>query len=145
MAPAPDSSPFPSPSVAAEVMAVDLSPQMLAALATETNRRGLGNVTIVVADVINFDADPGSIDVVVSSYALHHLNQRDKRELVHRAHRWLRPGGRMVIADMMFGRGGTARDRTVIRDKAAALLAKGPGGAWRIAKNAVRFGFRSGS
>ena len=40
---------------------------------------------------------------------------------------------------MMFGRGGTARDRAIIRTKLRALARKGPGGWWRIAKNAGRY------
>jgi len=55
------------------------------------------------------------------------------------AYRWLRPGGRLVIADMMLGRGGSARDRAIIRGKLSILARKGPGGWWRIAKNAGRY------
>jgi len=80
----------------------------------------------------------------VSSYALHHLSNRDKRVLVARAARWLRPGGRLVIADMMFGRGATQRDRGILFQKVTALAAKGPGGWWRIAKNLIRYGLGVG-
>ena len=44
------------------------------------------------------------------------------------------PGGRLVIADMMFGRGGSRRGRAILRQKVAALAAKGVGGWWHIAK-----------
>ena len=57
----------------------------------------------------------------------------------------LRPGGRLVIADMMFGRGGSRRDRDILRQKVAALAAKGIGGWWRIVKNLGRYGMRVGS
>jgi hypothetical protein len=43
------------------------------------------------------------------------------------------------VADMMFGRGGSSADRAIIRSKLAALARKGPGGWWRIAKNAARY------
>lgn len=79
---------------------------------------------------------------MVSNYALHHLLDRDKKVFVERAAGWLRPGGRLVIGDMMFGRGASAADRVVIRSKVKALAARGPGGWWRIAKNAVRFSLR---
>jgi hypothetical protein len=49
-----------------------------------------------------------------------------------------------VIADMMFGRGGTPRDREILREKAAAFAAKGPAGWWRIAKNVGRLGLGVG-
>jgi hypothetical protein len=38
------------------------------------------------------------------------------------------PGGRLVIADMMFGPGGSRRGRTILRQKVAALAAQGLGG-----------------
>lgn len=130
---------------AADVMAVDLSPHMLEALSHEVQRAGLDNIRVVEADLVDFELEASSVDLVVSSYALHHLSQSDKRRLIHHARAWLRPGGRIVIADMMFGRGGTARDRAVIRSKVSALVRKGPGGVWRVAKNLVRFGLRSGT
>ncbi len=43
---------------------------------------------------------------------------------------------------MMFGRGGSSRDKEIIKSKVAALARKGPGGWWRIAKNAVRYQLR---
>jgi SAM-dependent methyltransferase len=78
----------------------------------------------------------------VSNYALHHLRDADKRDLVAAVAEWLRPGGKFVVGDMMFGRGGTARDRTVIASKVLALARRGPAGWWRVAKNLVRFGLR---
>lgn len=68
----------------------------------------------------------------------------DKRTLTTRAAQYLRPGGRLVIADMMFGRGGSRRDRDILRQKVAALAAKGIGGWWRIVKNLGRYGLRVG-
>ena len=53
-------------------------------------------------------------------------------------------GGRLVIADMMFGRGASQRDRHILHQKAVALAAKGPGGWWRIAKNLTRYGLGVG-
>jgi SAM-dependent methyltransferase len=97
-----------------------------------------------VCDLKDFRLPDASADLIVSSYALHHLINADKRALVDRAAGWLRPGGRLVIADMMFGRGGSERDRAILRQKAAALAAKGPGGWWRIAKNLGRYGLGIG-
>jgi ubiquinone/menaquinone biosynthesis C-methylase UbiE len=67
------------------------------------------------------------------------LRDRDKQVAVDEAYRWLAPGGRLVIGDMMFGRGGDARDREIIGSKLSLLVRKGPGGWWRIAKNAGRY------
>ena len=114
------------------------------ALAARAQQDGLGNVSTQVGDLSTFDLRSSSTDLVVSSYALHHLVDADKRALVTRSAQWLRPGGRLVIADMMFGRGASRRDRDILRQKVLALAAKGPGGWWRIAKNLVRYGLGVG-
>ena len=126
------------------VLAVDISTSMSASLAERAARDGLRNVSAEVCDLREFQLAPASVDLVVSSYALHHLPGAEKRALVARAARWLRPGGRLVVADMMFGRGGSPRDRAILRQKVIALAAKGPGGWWRIAKNLTRYGLGIG-
>jgi ubiquinone/menaquinone biosynthesis C-methylase UbiE len=129
----------------ASVHAVDISPAMASALAERAADAGLANVSTEVADLKDFQLPASCADLIVSNYALHHLADADKRELVARSAQWLRPGGRLVIADMMFGRGGSRRDRAILRQKAAVLAAKGIGGWWRIAKNLTRYGLRVGS
>jgi ubiquinone/menaquinone biosynthesis C-methylase UbiE len=126
------------------VLAVDISTAMAESLAERAAHSGLHNVSTEVSDLREFQLPPASVDLVVSNYALHHLPDADKRALVARAARWLRPGGRLVIADMMFGRGASQRDRDILRQKVTALAAKGPGGWWRIAKNLVRYGLGLG-
>jgi len=123
----------------ANVLGVDVSPAMAKALRGEANRRGLPALTAIALPVEELDLPPASLDLVVSSYALHHLRDADKAKLVSAALRWLRPGGRLVIADMMFGRGGSARDRAIIRGKLRVLARMGPGGWWRIVKNSWRY------
>jgi ubiquinone/menaquinone biosynthesis C-methylase UbiE len=126
------------------VIAVDISPAMAESLAARAAQAELRNVRTEVADLRTFRLPPASVDLVVSSYALHHLRDRDKRALAAEAARWLRPGGRIVIADMMFGRGATRRDREILREKAVAFSARGPAGWWRIAKNLGRYGLGIG-
>jgi ubiquinone/menaquinone biosynthesis C-methylase UbiE len=126
------------------VLAVDISPAMVTSLGERAAQAGLGNVRTQVADLRELRLPPASADLIVSSYALHHLRDPDKRALAAEAARWLRPGGRIVIADMMFGRGGSQRDRQILRQKVAVLAAKGPAGWWRIAKNLGRYGFGIG-
>lgn len=126
------------------VLAVDISPAMTEELAKHAAEAGLSNVTAEVGDLASFRLPPASVDLIVSSYVLHHLLDPAKRALVRESAGWLRPGGRLVIADMMFGRGGTARDREILRQKAVALAKKGPGGVWRIAKNLTRYGLGVG-
>ena len=126
------------------VLAVDISPAMVSALAKRAAEDGLANVSAQVGDLSDFQLPPASTDLVVSSYALHHLVDADKRALVARSAEWLRPGGRLVIGDMMFGRGASKRDRSILRQKVIALAAKGPGGWWRIVKNLGRYGLGVG-
>lgn len=127
------------------VVAVDISPSMMESLAANAKQAGLDNVRVEVADLKNFRMPPASVDLVVTNYALHHLRDPDKRALVAEAVKWLRPGGRIVVADMMFGRGATQRDRQILRQKAKAFARKGPGGWWRIAKNLARYGLGIGT
>jgi len=128
-----------------QVIAVDVSPVMAASLTVRAADHGLDNIRCVVTDLESFDLPEDSVDLIVSSYALHHLRDADKVALVQRAARWLRPEGRLVIADMMFGRGGSRRDRQILALKLSTMLKMGPGGPWRVAKNLVRFTFRVGA
>lgn len=126
------------------VVAVDISPGMAESLAVRATRAGLENVRTEVVDLRAFTMPAASADLVVSSYALHHLRDEDKRVLVAGAARWLRSGGRIVVADMMFGRGTTRRDRKILRAKVTTLARRGPAGWWRIAKNLTRYGLGVG-
>ena len=130
--------------LAGSVLAVDISPAMADSLAARAAQAGLRNVRTEVADLRTFRLPSASVDLVVSSYALHHLRDKDKRALAVEAARWLRPGGRIVVADMMFGRGATSRDREILREKATAFAVRGPAGWWRIAKNLARYGLGVG-
>ena len=125
-----------------EVVAVDIAPKMVELLDEKLRRLGVSNVKAAVGSVQELGLGDASVQLVVSNYVLHHLSDREKAAFVADAFRWLAPGGELVFGDMMFGRGGTAEDRKVIADKVKVLLAKGLGGWWRIAKNAVRYLFR---
>ena len=83
-----------------------------------------------------------SVDLVITNYALHHLLDADKEHVVEAAFDWLRPGGQLVVADMMLGRGTTHRDREIIAGKVRIMAKKGIPGYWRILKNAGRYLFR---
>ena len=123
----------------AHVLAVDVSSAMIRRLQSEARLRQAMTVEALALPIEELVLPPESVDLVISSYALHHLRNADKARLVSAAYEWLRPGGRLVVADMMFGRGGSSRDRAIIGSKVRALASKGPGGWWRIAKNAVRY------
>lgn len=125
------------------VVAVDVSEAMLDTLQERAAASGMDHVEARCEPIEALDLPPASVDLVVSNYALHHLLDRDKQRFVTKAAEWLRPGGRLVIGDMMIGRGLEPEDRKILASKARLLLARGPGGWWRVAKNAWRLFSRS--
>lgn len=120
---------------AKSVIAVDFSAEMLELLDQRAAAAGLGNIETRRSTLQALDLPPASLDVVVTNYALHHLRHPEKAVLLQKAAVWLRPGGRIVIGDMMFGL--TARDegRQIIAGKIRSIAKRGPAGWWRIAKN----------
>jgi len=126
----------------ARVLAVDVSSAMVKRMESDATQAGVTTLEGLAMPIEELSLPEESVDLIVSSYALHHLRDADKARLVSAAFRWLRPGGRLMIADMMFGRGGSSADRAIIKSKVAALARKGPGGWWRIAKNAARYQLR---
>lgn len=126
----------------AHVTGYDISPRMIEMVKARAAEEHLEHLSGQVTPIERLQLPPASVDLVVSNYALHHLRDQDKRAVVRSAAEWLRPGGLLVVGDMMFGRGRTKRDRDIIRSKAVTMLRRGPAGWWRLAKNALRFGFR---
>lgn len=85
----------------ATVEAVDLSAEIL-----EQARRRLGEsprLTATHADMQTLERPEGRFDLVVSSIALHHLDDEAKAELLRRVHRWLTPGGTLAFCDQFCG------------------------------------------
>ena len=123
----------------ARVLAIDVSSAMVRRLEANARERAILNVEGLDIPIENLSLPAGSVDLVVTSYALHHLRDADKSRVVMAAYHWLRPGGTLLVADMMFGRGGTSQDRAIIKSKVSALAKKGIGGWWRIAKNGYRY------
>jgi ubiquinone/menaquinone biosynthesis C-methylase UbiE len=126
------------------VIAVDVSQRMIDLLLANAREAGISNIEGRATPIEHLDVEAGSVDVIVSNYALHHLHDADKQSAVKSSAKWLKPGGRLVVGDMMFGRGGEARDREIIASKVKGMLRKGPKGWWRIAKNAARYLVRYG-
>jgi tRNA (cmo5U34)-methyltransferase len=66
-----------------------------------------GRVEFLIADFRALPADcvaAGSVDVVFSGYALHHLTRIEKAALIAQALVWLRPGGWLLNADLVVAR-----------------------------------------
>lgn len=124
-----------------QVSALDISPEMCRHLQNELVRRSITNVEVLVGTASELPLTDGSIDVILSNYCYHHLRDDDKRLALSEAARVLRPGGRVVIGDMMFRIGlRQARDRVVILRFAVRMLRRGPAGLMRLLKNLLRLG-----
>jgi len=126
----------------ATVIGVDVSDAMIRRMEAQAKSEGIDTLTGMVAPIENLSLPDESVDLVITNYALHHLLDADKGKVVLAAYRWLRPGGHLVVADMMLGRGATVQDRQVIASKIKIMAKKGIPGYWRILKNAGRYLFR---
>ena len=121
------------------VLATDLSSKMLRSLHADAERAE-APITTLVADMAQLQLPASSFELIVSSYAMHYLTDDDKRQLLRNMHRWVVPGGRIVVADMMVGRKLDKHHRRVFLQKASAMLRRGPAGWWRLATNVARIG-----
>lgn len=121
-----------------ELVAVDISERMLERLDDTAATDGIHNVEPLVADLRRLPLDDESATLVVSNYAFHHLDDPGKELALAEARRILRPGGRLVICDMMFSLSLEPRDRRLVWEKVRGLLKRGPSGLLRIFRNAVR-------
>ena len=123
----------------AHVLAVDGHQALVSQLTQIAQARSLPGLEVLTRPLDSLSLPVRSTDVIVTSYALHRLRDTDKQRLVAAAYHWLRPGGTLIVADMMFGRGATSQDRAIIKSKIRSLARKGIGGWWRIAKNSYRY------
>lgn len=135
---------LPLAAMSRRVLAVDVSQGLLNRLAEKAAEQGIQNIELLTHPIETLGLAAGSVDLIVSNYALHHLRDADKARLLEHSHRWLKPGGRIVIGDMMFGRAVTAENRRIVASKAAVFLRRGPAGWMRLVKNLARFALRLG-
>ncbi len=85
-----------------EVIAVDVSPAMIAALRAHVDRAGLGNVSIVEAGFLSYQHGTEPAHFVYTRNALHHLPDFWKAIALHRIGEMLRPGGVLLLRDLVF-------------------------------------------
>lgn len=84
------------------VVAVDVSPAMVAALRANVERRGLANVECVRAGFLTYEHGGEPADFVYSRNALHHLPDFWKGIALRRTAEMLRPGGVLRLHDLVY-------------------------------------------
>jgi ubiquinone/menaquinone biosynthesis C-methylase UbiE len=123
----------------ARVWAIDSSPAMCDYLRVKAASGGFTNIETVSASAVSLPLVDGVADLVVSNYCLHELRHADKGLALAEALRVLKPGGRLVVGDMMFSLNPTrTRDRRVVTEKLREIASRGLPGVWRLLKNAAR-------
>ena len=81
-----------------KVIAVDNSEKMVEFGARKAKKNGLKNLEFRRGDLQNPPVEPGSVDLVILSQALHHAEKPG--EAIQAAHQMLVPGGQLLILDL---------------------------------------------
>ena len=85
-----------------EVVAVDISPAMTAALRSRIRGDGLDNVTVIEDGFLSFQLGMATVDFVYSRNALHHVPDFWKAIALQRFAVMLRPAGVLRLRDLAF-------------------------------------------
>jgi ubiquinone/menaquinone biosynthesis C-methylase UbiE len=86
----------------ARVVAVDVSAPMLAAIRGRAARLGLTNVECVQAGFLSYEHSGPPADLAYTRHALHHLPDFWKAIALERIASMVRPGGALVLRDLVF-------------------------------------------
>jgi ArsR family transcriptional regulator len=84
---------------AEKVIAIDLSPKMVDYAQKLAVSNGLANLEFRIGDIEDPPIADGSIDLAILSQALHHAE--NPQRAIDSAHRILRPGGRLIVLDLL--------------------------------------------
>ena len=84
------------------VVAVDISPVMLARLRRKAEQAGVGNIECVQSGLLTYEHQGMPADFVYSRHALHHLPDFWKALALVRIAAMLKPGGVLYLRDLIF-------------------------------------------
>ena len=84
---------------AKKIIAVDNSEKIIAFGAAKAKKNGLKNLEFRLGDLQNPPIDPHSVDLAILSQALHHAEEPAKT--IQATHKLLKPGGQIVILDLL--------------------------------------------
>lgn len=82
-----------------KVIAVDNSEKIVAFGAAKAKKNNLRNLEFRCGDLQNPPVEPDSIDLAILSQALHHA--QDPAKAIAAAHKMLKPGGQIMILDLL--------------------------------------------
>jgi ubiquinone/menaquinone biosynthesis C-methylase UbiE len=82
------------------IVGLDLSPEMLRVGKWKLARHDIRNATLVRGDAGNLPFPDQSFETVSVSYGLHELPTAVRRRALEEIRRVLRPGGRLIVADL---------------------------------------------
>ncbi len=84
---------------AEKVIAVDISPKMVAFGQQLSEKNGLANLEFRIGDIEEPPIEDNSLDLAVLSQALHHAARPQRA--IDAAFRILKPGGRLIVLDLL--------------------------------------------
>src|ERR1700677_3077181 len=80
---------------------VDLSLPMLERAKQRIQATGVRSISVYQTDLREANFPDASVDCILAGAVLHHLrDEADWAETFSRLHRWLKPGGRLYVADL---------------------------------------------
>jgi len=80
-----------------QVVGIDPSPDMWKISAAKYPA-----IKVMTGDFLKYPRALKPADLIVSTYAFHHLTEKEKTKAIPRMKKLLKPGGRIVLADFMF-------------------------------------------